>query len=234
MGKRGKKAAAKKVSKFIDMEADESDSDAGCKDDPDKFKRKPFLPAYSSLEYYEEDELRPSTIRLDQNLLKRLEQQAIKDELAYNMKMEAGHVSEHEEADDRDSFIVKNEFDNEMEDFDMEQLVGRDVTLPSNRDSKLWRLKVKPGFERQIVLRLTNKLIHHLNIGQPLMVLQVFECQTSQGCVYVEAYKLSHVEQLTRNMSGIYARGLKMIPIKEMTDVMKACSAMRENPVQPL
>lgn len=138
------------------------------------------------------------------------------------------------EEDDRDSFIVKNEFDHEMEDFDMEQLVGRDVTLPSNRDSKLWRLKVKPGFERQIVLRLTNKLIHHLNIGQPLMVLQVFECETSQGSVYVEAYKLSHVEQLTRGMSGIYARGLKMIPIKEMTDVMKACSAMRENPVQPL
>jgi transcription elongation factor SPT5 len=113
----------------------------------------------------------------------------------------------------------------------IEQMVGRDVTLPSNKDTKLWRLKVKPGMERQLVMRLTNKLIHYLNSGTPMMVLQVFECETSAGCVYVEAYKLSHVEQLTRGMSGIYAKGLKMIPISEMTDVMKACSAMRENPV---
>jgi hypothetical protein len=35
-------------------------------------------------------------------------------------------------------------------------------------------------------------------------------------------------------MGGIYSRGLKMIPISEMTDVMKACSTMRENPVQPM
>jgi len=55
-------------------------------------------------------------------------------------------------------------------------------------------------------------------------VLQVFECESSTGSIYLEAHKLSHVEQLTRGMSGIYSRGLKMIPISEMTDVMKACS----------
>ena len=62
-------------------------------------------------------------------------------------------------------------------------------------------------------------------------MLQVFECESSTGSIYLEAHKLSHVEQLTRGMSGIYSRGLKMIPISEMTDVMKACSKMRENPV---
>jgi hypothetical protein len=35
-------------------------------------------------------------------------------------------------------------------------------------------------------------------------------------------------------MSGILRRGLKMIPICEMTDVMKACSTMKENPVQEM
>ena len=47
----------------------------------------------------------------------------------------------------------------------------RNVNLPSNMDSKLWRIKVKPGMERQLVMRLTNKLISHLNTGNPLMVL---------------------------------------------------------------
>ena len=49
----------------------------------------------------------------------------------------------------------------------------------------------------------------------------------------MEAYKLSHVEQLTRGIAGIYSRGLKMIPISEMTDVMKACQIMKECPVEP-
>ena len=43
----------------------------------------------------------------------------------------------------------------------------RNVNLPSNMDSKLWRIKVKPGMERQLVMRLTNKLISHLNNGNP-------------------------------------------------------------------
>jgi len=65
------------------------------------------------------------------------------------------------------------------------------------------------------------------------MVLQVFECESTSGAVFVEAYKLSHVEQLTRGMSGLYSRGLRMIPIGEMTDVMKACTVLKEAPVEP-
>ena len=95
-------------------------------------------------------------------------------------------VSEYD--DDADSFIVGGEIDAEMED------LQRDVNLPSNMDSKLWRLKVKPGMERQLVMRLTNKLINNFNNGQPLMVMQVFESENTSGVIFVEAYKLSHVE----------------------------------------
>lgn len=81
----------------------------------------------------------------------------------------------------------------EMMDIDAETL-SRDVNLPSNMDSKLWRLKVKPGMERQLVFRLTNKLINNFNQGHPLMVMQVFESENTSGVIFVEAYKLSHVE----------------------------------------
>lgn len=56
------------------------------------------------------------------------------------------------------------------------------------------------------------------------MVMQVFESENTSGVIFVEAYKLSHVEQLTRGMAGIYSRGLRMIPIAEMTEVMKTCA----------
>ena len=142
------------------------------------------------------------------------EQDAIKDEFA----------SEYDE-DGEGSFVVGDE--SNMMDVDTEDL-HRDVNLPSNMDSKLWRLKVKPGMERQLVMRLTNKLINHFNNGHPLMVMQVFESENTSGVIFVEAYKLSHVEQLTRGMAGIYTRGLRMIPIAEMTEVMKTCAQMKE------
>ena len=82
-------------------------------------------------------------------------------------------------------------------------------------------------------MRLTNKLINNFNAGHPLMVMQVFESENTSGVIFVEAYKLSHVEQLTRGMAGIYSRGLRMIPIAEMTEVMKACKQMKESPVEP-
>ena len=55
--------------------------------------------------------------------------------------------------------------------------------------------------ERQLVMRLTNKLINQFNEGHPLMVMQVFESENTSGVIFVEAYKLSHVEQLTRGMA---------------------------------
>lgn len=54
---------------------------------------------------------------------------------------------------------------------DDEADIARDVNLPSSLDSKLWRLKVKTGMERQLVMRLTNKLFAYLNNAKPLMVL---------------------------------------------------------------
>ena len=65
------------------------------------------------------------------------------------------------------------------------------------------------------------------------MVMQVFESENTSGVIFVEAYKLSHVEQLTRGMAGIYSRGLRMIPINEMTEVMKTCAQMKECAVVP-
>jgi transcription elongation factor SPT5 len=70
-----------------------------------------------------------------------------------------------------------------------EEDVDRDICLPSIKDSKLWRVKVTPGRERELVFKITNKLIEYLNLGNPLNVLEVFESQLSAGIIYCEAYK---------------------------------------------
>lgn len=78
----------------------------------------------------------------------------------------------------------------------LEDDVDRDICLPSIKDSKLWRVKVTPGRERELVFKITNKLIEYLNLGNPLNVLEVFESQLSAGIIYCEAYKSQHVEKV--------------------------------------
>ena len=110
------------------------------------------------VETYTKEELERKTEDVDE-VIKRLEEK-FKDE-QQDVKSEL-----YSEYDDADSFVVGDEeIDADMED------LQRDVNLPSNMDSKLWRLKVKPGMERQLVMRLTNKLINHFNNGHPLMVM---------------------------------------------------------------
>jgi hypothetical protein len=40
-----------------------------------------------------------------------------------------------------------------------EEDVSKEIFLPSIKDSKLWKIKVIPGKERELVFKITNKLI---------------------------------------------------------------------------
>lgn len=116
----------------------------------------------------------------------------------------------------------------DMDDEKAEEDIQRDICLPSIKDSKLWRIKVTPGRERELVFKITNKLIEYLNAGDPLNVLEVFESSLCSGIIYCEAYKSQHVEKVLQGLSGINHRSVSMIPINEMTEVMKGCRVVQK------
>lgn len=128
-------------------------------------------------------------------------------------------IKEHDPKLEND---VKNIIKNMSKD-EMDEDVAKDICLPSIKDSKLWRIKVTPGKERELVFKITNKLIDYLNLGNPLNVLEVFESQLSPGIIYCEAYKSQHVEKVLQGLTGINMNSVTMIPINEMTEVMKGC-----------
>ncbi len=138
LGKRSRKELKKQ---FLELEADEGE------EEEDSGVKKQVKEAELKQQYYKEDELRPSANRLDNAFIKKLEIRAKKEE--QDVKLETKQDPSDLEA---------------SEAMEVDE-VERDVTLPSNMDSKLWRLKVKPGMERQLVMRLTNKLISRLNEG---------------------------------------------------------------------
>jgi len=194
MPKKKVKKPKKSVKHFFDEQADEGEESG----EDVKIK-------VNEIETYSKEFLRPKAERLDEGMLDNMLQK-YKDAPENDEEEKASHKVKLDE-----------EADLEMED------VSRDICLPSIKDSKLWRIKVTPGRERELVFKITNKLIEYLNLGNPLNVLEVFECKLSPGIIYCEAYKSQHVEKVLQGLSGVNLRSVQMIPINEMTEVMKSC-----------
>jgi len=136
-------------------------------------------------------------------------------------------LKKYKEENIKDEEVATGELLDQPMEAEMEE-VSRDICLPSIKDSKLWRVKVEIGMERELVFKITNKLIEFLNQGNPLNVLEVFECQLSPGFIYCEAFKSQHVEKVLQGLSGVNFRSVTMIPINEMTEVMKICSVKQK------
>lgn len=68
------------------------------------------------------------------------------EERALRLEKDELKIDETSMDESRDSEMIKDEYSYNQE--EIAQMIVRDVTLPSNKDSKLWRIKVKPGMER--------------------------------------------------------------------------------------
>jgi len=124
--------------------------------------------------------------------------------------------------------ILAQRVEHAMDQMAVEDQVASHGMLPSILDSKLWKVKCKPGLERLLVVQLLRKAVDHLNNQKPFMILSAFHCEKSQGCLYVEAYNMAHVKTLIHGITGVYRKGIEMIPYKEMTQLLKIASEIHE------
>ena len=124
------------------------------------------------------------------------------------------------------------EYDEIGDDDEHRNEIAKHGLLPSILDSKIWKVKVKAGMERQLVLQLMRKAIDHLNKENPFMVLTIFHCQKTEGYIFIEAHKLSHVMAIINGVSMINKKRVEMIGFKDMTQLLKTCAEMSETAVQ--
>lgn len=210
--KSGKKAAAKK---FFEDEAEEGDTDSD-----DDVKNSAVA---KKQEKYRQQDLEQRANRLDNNMVDDMLDRYQKD---YEEALQKGEASDEEKLDGK---MSSQQIEDDMR---LDDDVARDINLPSIKDSKLWSIKVTPGRERELVFKITNKLIEFLNSGNPLNVLDVFQSQVCPGLIYCEAYKSQHVEKVIFGLAGIRPRTVTMIPINEMTEVMKTCEIVEQQKLQ--
>lgn len=84
-------------------------------------------------------------------------------------------------------------------------------------------VKCRLGEEKQTVLQLMRKFIAYQFTDTPLQIKSVVSPEGVKGYIYIEAFKQTHVKQAIDQISslrmGQYAQ--QMVPIKEMTDVLR-------------
>ncbi|KAK7881031.1 hypothetical protein WMY93_030620 [Mugilogobius chulae] len=95
--------------------------------------------------------------------------------------------------------------------------------LPGVKDPNLWTVKCKIGEERATAIALMRKFIAYQFTDTPLQIKSVVAPDHVKGYIYVESYKQTHVKSAIEGIGNL-RMGLwnqQMVPIKEMTDVLK-------------
>ncbi|KAJ4845522.1 hypothetical protein Tsubulata_013044 [Turnera subulata] len=96
--------------------------------------------------------------------------------------------------------------------------VEQQALLPSVRDPKLWMVKCVLGREREVALCLMQK---YIDKGPEVQIRSTIALDHLKGIIYVEAEKEAHVREACKGLNNIYLnQGIKLVPIREMTDVL--------------
>lgn len=93
----------------------------------------------------------------------------------------------------------------------------------SFRDPNLWMVKCRIGEEKATALLLMRKFLTYLNTDDPLQIKSIIAPEGVKGYIYLESYKQTHVKTAIDNVGNLRMGKWKqeMVPIKEMTDVLK-------------
>ncbi|XP_046743130.1 transcription elongation factor SPT5 [Diprion similis] len=120
-----------------------------------------------------------------------------------------------------DESVVSRHFGDGGE--EMSDEITQQTLLPGVKDPNLWMVKCRIGEEKATVLLLMRKFITYQFSGEPLQIKSVVAPEGVKGYIYIEAYKQPHVKAVIENVGnlrmGIWKQ--QMVPIKEMTDVLR-------------
>lgn len=102
-------------------------------------------------------------------------------------------------------------------------VVPQHLLIPTTSDPNIWRLRCRPGKEREIIMAVTKRMEDRANTKDPIPIISAFERSgPMQGSIYVEARGQLDV---TASFDGIQHVFLgtkpQMIVLNEMTDLLR-------------
>uniref|UniRef100_A0A0B7ANQ2 Transcription elongation factor SPT5 n=1 Tax=Arion vulgaris TaxID=1028688 RepID=A0A0B7ANQ2_9EUPU len=106
---------------------------------------------------------------------------------------------------------------------EMSDEITQQGRLPGVKDPNLWVVKCRMGEEKATVVHVMRKMITYQFTEEPLQIKSIVAKEGLKGYIYIEAFKQTHVKQAIEGIGnlrmGFYKQ--QMVPIREMTDVLK-------------
>jgi transcription elongation factor SPT5 len=94
--------------------------------------------------------------------------------------------------------------------------------LPSVYDPKLWRVRVKKGFERTAAMALMNKQIDftkNLSTPKPFAIYSATHIDSIDNFIFVEAHKIDSVRDAIQGLSFCFSSKIDILQDSEMTKI---------------
>ncbi|KAG0330398.1 transcription elongation factor spt5 [Dissophora globulifera] len=190
------------VNPFLDMEAEVDDEDEDEEEDDDEYGAGD---GFIADEHDEAAEATRASKHLDLDRRRREEDDVDLEEQAARLKERYG----------RRDYAPRRAFQGQQEDIP-QQLLMPDVASPH-----LWMVRCKPGKEKDLVFSLMRKFFDTEYSAQPLEISAVFSREALKGYVYIECRRQANVQTALNGLNNVFASKLTLVPIGEMTDVLK-------------
>ncbi|BFZ16060.1 hypothetical protein BsWGS_19099 [Bradybaena similaris] len=106
---------------------------------------------------------------------------------------------------------------------EMSDEITQQGRLPGVKDPNLWVVKCRMGEEKATIVHIMRKMIAYQFTEEPLQIKSVVAKEGLRGYIYIEAFKQTHVKQAIEGIGNLRMGYYKqqMVPIREMTDVLK-------------
>lgn len=128
-----------------------------------------------------------------------------------------------------DKYALEDQDDEELDDdaeddvelpdgYADDDIINRSLLPSPNKDPKLWQVRVKKNFEKMAVMALLNKSIDYAQRGQPLSILSVTSSDSTEGFIFVEAFKEIHVKEACSNLHYVF-NSFILLPTNQMPSV---------------
>ena len=102
-------------------------------------------------------------------------------------------------------------------------IVDQRLLMPSVEDPRIWRLKCRPGKEREIIMAITQRIFERAQTKEPVRIISAFHREGAMGGnLYIEARRAEDITPALADLSHIFF-GTKpmMIPLEEMPDLLR-------------
>lgn len=105
-------------------------------------------------------------------------------------------------------------------------IIPQRLLLPSATDPRIWRVKCRPGKEREIIASVYKRILERAASRQPIEILSIFERGGTNspmaGNLYVEANRMDDITTALQDIEH-YFSSIKpsMIALEEMPDLLK-------------